>query len=237
MGKEKIAVVSTEANDILINSEGKIFSRQPGGPTLFIERALKDSRVPYKLFKSDVIDVHILVTDEGEFGKVPSRPIQRKLGELNVRQWAIVSTVLNEWIINDGPLPDKLFIDLQGFVRDGNDFGKKRRWEEINEFADKVFCLKGTEEEVACLPPAIIEDQKNRLLIITKGTEGADIFDRRKFTHISVEEVTGIPNTIGAGDSFLAYFVAAMYQGSEPAEAGAIAAQKTTEFLKQKFRI
>jgi hypothetical protein len=128
MSLEHISVVSTKATDTLVDPTGRIISEQPGGPMAFIERALQVSDAPYDSFCGDVLDVQILITDSGEFGKVPVIPPSRNLSKLCVSRWTILSTILDEWAIDELPLPERLFVDLQGYVRDGHDFGRKHVW-------------------------------------------------------------------------------------------------------------
>lgn len=233
--KEGISVLSTYAQDILLRESGEIISKQSGGPIIFLENAIKMSNVPYELFHGDSLDVEILITDKGEFGKIPQRPRSNLLPVDSLSDWIIVSTLLGEWDLSN--IPDyqgRAFVDIQGYVREGSDFGKKRLWEEALAFADNIFCLKGTSEEVTYLPPSVREDQKNRLLITTDGANGLDIFYQGNNFYIPAINIGKPKDTIGAGDTFFGYFVASIYKGVQPVEAAEIATQKTGEFLSQK---
>lgn len=231
---ETIHIVSTYANDILLDDQGVVFARHPGGPIRFIERALTDVDVPHQSHSGEDMDVEILVTDKGEFGRVSQQPAPRKLSEIGAPKWAIVSTVLDEWTIDDAAIPQKLFVDIQGYVRDGGIFVQKRQWSISPQTAQKIYCVKGTEEEITYIPADILESQKQRLLIVTKGADGVDIYHKGKLTTVPAVKVRTLKDTIGAGDTFLAYLAASLYAGLSVPDAGMRAAHKTAEFLRTK---
>ncbi len=233
MSTMPLSVVSSFATDTLVNQSGKILNQQAGGPAFFIESALKKAKIPYKLFSGKTIGVEILVTPSGEFGRVITSPVQKSTDSLKFSDWAIISTVLDEWRLAE-PLPEKLFVDLQGYVRDGKDFGKKKVNETINQLAGSVFCLKGTKEEVGYLSSTAQERQKKQLLVVTDGDKGVEVFNQGTYTKMVPKKVKSLRNTIGAGDTFLAYFVASMYQGNAPETAARYAVDATTDFLTNK---
>jgi len=233
--KEVISVVSTFATDKLVRENGEVMAEQAGGPILFLETTLKKSNIPYQSFTGQPIDVEILITENGEFGKIPFQPPSLKLPVDELSSWVVISTLLREWDLSNCINYDgKLFVDIQGYVRDGEDFGKKRIWHEIVDFADHIFCLKGTKEEVSYLPSVIQEDQKKRLLIGTDGSRGVDIFYKGSHTFIPVRTTLASSNTIGAGDTFFGYFVGEMFKGADPVNAARVAVERTTFFLKDK---
>ena len=234
--KPPISVVSTYATDILVDSEGYVISKQKGGPLLFIDQALKKSSVDYKVFTGQPMVVEILINDEGEFGKVSKQPTTRELSAVSAGKWVLVSTILDEWTINPkANIPEKLFIDIQGYVRDGHDFGNKKRWDIHKELTDKIYCLKGTEEEIKYLPTEVVKSQQQRLLLITKGIKGIKMYYKGKVHNIPVKAVEGLKDSLGAGDTFLANFVIALYRGNTPYEAATIASEETTKFLEEKL--
>ena len=233
--KEEVNVFSTHATDILLNENGEVISRQPGGPILFIENVLRKNGVPFNSYSGETVNVEILITNHGEFGRVPNPPQTLAIPFTEVEDWLIVSTLLSDWDFSQmGNFQGKIFADIQGFVRDGKDFGKKRVWEESKGFAQKIFCLKGTKQEISFLPIEVQEDQKSRILIVTNGENGVDLFCQGTEIHLPVGKVVKSKDTIGAGDTFFAYFVAAMFQGKSTTEAVRAAIQKTSEFLEEK---
>jgi sugar/nucleoside kinase (ribokinase family) len=233
--REGTSVLSTFAQDILLRENGEVISRQSGGPILFLERALQASNVPFHLLYGETIDVEILMTDHGEFGRISNPPKILPFPLEEVADWVVVSTVLKEWELDKiERFQGKVFVDIQGYVRSGQDFGRKQVWQEATDFAEKIFCMKGTRQEVSFLPESVREDQKNRLLIATDGGNGLELFYEGKNFYVPAGEPIKPRDTIGAGDTFFGYFVAAMYKGADPENAAKHATEKTRDFLLKK---
>lgn len=232
-----ITVLSSYSNDILMNARNKVMSEQSGGPAMFIEQALLAEALPYTMLTGDRIEVEILVSPAGEFGRVATPPRQNQIKNELLSNWTIVSTILDEWSLTQFiTVPKRLFIDVQGYVRRAGDFGQKQPWAMPSNLVGYVFCLKGTAEEIGYLPNSVIESQKTRMLIITNGDKGADIFYEGKRSQINTKKIEGLKDTIGAGDTFFAYVVASMYRGNSPEAAVIYAVTQTTKFLKQKLK-
>lgn len=233
--KEQIAVFSSRAQDILINENNEVISKQDGGPILFIENALKNSGVSFSLNTGELINVEILMTNEGEFGRVPQKPLIKSIPENIDSKCVLVSTILNEWSIDTlSKFNGKLFIDIQGFVRDGNDFGRKNYWNDVRNFPRDIYCLKGTREEVGYLPKEIFEKQKKSLLVITDGSKGLEFYENGESYKVPAKEINKPKDTIGAGDTFFSYFTASLFKGSEALVAAREASIKTANFLASK---
>lgn len=229
-----ISVLSTYANDVLLRENGEIIAQQKGGPILYIESALKDSGVPYKLYFGETLTVEILIKDGKEFGRIPQKPESKEVPS-DISDWVIVSTLLQEWNLQAiKGSKKKFFVDLQGYVRKGDDFGEKRVWEEVCEFDESIFCMKGTREEVSYVPKSSLEKQKERMLIITDGEDGGEIFYNGINKKFPLKDKIHPKDTIGAGDTFFSYFVAALYNGKDPFESMESAQLETVVFLKKK---
>ena len=235
--KLPISLISTLTEDVLLDEQGKVISTSQGGPGLFIGNALLGEGVPFRLIEGDRLKVEILVTPRGEFGKIPTKPREMAIDADLLNGWAIISTVVGEWKLpEEGRLSGCLFVDLQGFVRDGTNFGGKKVWSLDDSIARQIFCIKGTAEETKYLPPSVLEDQKQRLLLITNGKNGVDMYFRGDHHHYQVkEEVVGLKNTIGAGDTLLGNFAAQLFKGNSPDQALQTAIGNTSIFLKQKL--
>lgn len=234
MSKE-ISIISSFATDRLIDGKTRnIINEQRGGPILYLAQALEKLGLKPKLFYGEELLVEILVMEHDEFGSIKGQPERLPLPDI-VTSSAIVSTILDEWdLTNADQYPGHLFVDIQGYVRDGSDFGKKKSWEQIRELAPSIFCLKGNTVEIGMLPSDVIEDQKRkRMLIVTKDREGLEIFFKGQ--HIDCQPATVVhpPNTIGAGDTFFANFVYQFMSTDNIESAARFALDKTCEFLGQ----
>lgn len=231
-----ISIVSTKAEDILIDEQNTIFSPQEGGPLLFIEQAIKQLHIPYKTYYGDKLTVEILIKNKKEFGsKLQKQPNIQTFPQKDILDWVIVSTLLNEWNLNNiAKYMGKLFVDIQGYVRDTKQFSKKKTWTDLEKFYKYITCLKGTTEEMQYIPTYIYEDQKQRLLIITKGEDGIELWQNGEQFNIPVEQKVNPKDTLGAGDTFFGNFVGYQVLGEEPVIAALKAIEKTSQFLNKK---
>ena len=231
----KISVISTYATDLLIDVKTKKTLReQRGGPVLYLESALESLGIKPKVFTGEELLVEILVQEHDEFGSIHQQPHPLPLPLLETGT-AIVSTILNEWDLrNANNYSGKLFVDIQGYVRDGSDFGKKKSWEGIETIAPYLFCIKGNVVEIGMLPDEVVAEQKRkRMLIITKDKEGVEIYYKGERKECKPSNVIHPPNTIGAGDTFFANFVYKFMTGNTVENAGNFALDKTSEFLSR----
>lgn len=234
MCKESISVVSSYATDRLINAKTKkVIKEQKGGPVLYIVQALQVLGIEPKVYTGEEMLVEILVRDEDEFGKIHEAGIKSLLPQLNTSS-VIVSTLLDEWDLSKASdYSGKMFVDIQGYVRDGSAFGKKKSWRDVENLGRFIFCLKGNDIEIGMLPEEIQEDQKrNRMLIITRDSKGVEIYYKGKRFENAPEVVVHPPNTIGAGDTWFANFVAKFMETEDVEKSAVFALNKTSEFLQ-----
>ncbi|MBI5358199.1 hypothetical protein HZB69_01045 [Candidatus Amesbacteria bacterium] len=232
---KNISVVSSYATDRLIEARpGKVIREQKGGPVLYLAHALEKHGLHPEIFTGEKLLVEILVKQNDEFGSIKQKPERLPLPPIKTGS-AIVSTILDEWdLSNAGEYPGLLFVDIQGYVRDGSDFGEKKAWEDVRNIAPFVFCLKGNTVEIGMLPPDIIENQKkDKMLIVTKDKAGTEVFFRGNHVISAPSRIVHPPNTIGAGDTFFANFVYQFMTTDNVESAAHFALDKTSEFLSK----
>lgn len=231
----KTSVVSTFTKDTLVKSN-KVIAVRPGGPAYFIKNVLDESGIESELFCGEQLDVEIKLTDNGEYGRIVSNPKKQSTSELKLSDWTIISTVLDEWILSDDNIPPYLFLDLQGYVRSaGKSYGKKHLWEEILQIKKDIYCIKGTNNEIQYLPKDFVDQQKQKMLVITDGSNGSTVYFGGKSQHVNAENLTGLPDTIGAGDTYLTHFAISFMIDRDPLKAAEVATNKTAEYLKTKL--
>ena len=228
-----IFVFSTYARDSFFDERRKLLFRRKGGPLFFLEKVFKEELVPYRSFFGQVIDVEIFVSERGESGRALQLPRMMRFPDLPQNSFVVISTVLPEWDLQSfaGNFSGFLFLDIQGYVRKASIIGRKCLWKGIELFQEKIFCLKGTDEEMRYVPNSLLEEQKKKLLLITHGSEGVSLYYRNKFFFLRPSPVKHLKHTVGAGDTFFGYFVVAFYRGMHPVTAGRIACDKTKDFL------
>lgn len=76
-------------------------SVQTGGPALFLRDALLDADVPFRLVTNKPVDVEILVTDAGEFGRISQKPVKYTI-DTKLSSWTVVSTLPYKIMMNYG---------------------------------------------------------------------------------------------------------------------------------------
>ncbi len=230
---KKISIFSTYSTDKIIKDDQVTINT--GGPLCFIEKALDDCNVSYFSHHGEVVNIEIKANEDGEVGRVIGWQNKTKIVKDTTSKFIVISTIFNEWhMIKMDQSKAKIFVDIQGFVRDANKFGAKILWSDSIKYSKKIYCLKGTKEEMNYLPKNVYEDQKNRLLIITKGKKGVEWYLKgKKYLTLIPREIKS-PNTVGAGDTFFGYFVANIYKGNGIKLSIDNAISKTSEFLESK---
>lgn len=232
--KNNITLFSSFAKDIVFK-DGKVISTQIGGPAFFISNVFVSEGVLFDVQSpKQPVSVEIFVTKDGEFGKIPERPERMPVVFSEIKTSAIVlSTLLDEFDLNGiSAYPGRIFLDVQGYVRDGNEFGKKKFWEPTEEIRMSIFCLKGTEEELKFVSKKLLENVP--ILLRTKGKCGCEVVvDRNSYIFLPPEIVFS-ENTIGAGDTFFASFISSYVKTEDVPQSVVYAMQQTTEFLKNK---
>lgn len=235
--KYKVTILSTFATDKLIDQKGHILSRTFGGPAFYLSKALTADKLPYQLRTGQKMSVEILVKKNGEFGRIPLKYGSKKVQFADIKTpILIISTILDEFDLTNLPLfRGKVFLDIQGYVRNGEKFGEKKLWEADQRILDTIFCLKGTKEELKYIPIKYLEKQKKKNLIITNGEKGCTIFTSGKRYIIKPSKVIKTSYAIGAGDTFLAYVISKFVKDKNSlVDAVRYGTKKTGEFLQTK---
>ncbi|MBI2645300.1 bifunctional hydroxymethylpyrimidine kinase/phosphomethylpyrimidine kinase [Candidatus Uhrbacteria bacterium] len=231
--KNELAVLSTFSHDTLIRKDESVINRQEGGPAFYIKKVLEEEKTRYILKTGKKMNVEILVTKREEFGRVPKNSIPKKIKFSQiVTPFLLISSVLDEFNLeNLYGFKGKIFFDIQGYVRDGDDFGKKKTWKPSKEVFGNIFCLKGTKEELQNIPKKQREAQKKKILLITKGERGSEIFVFGKRYIVKPSKVIRSKNTVGAGDTFFSYVTAHFIKTKKVLDSIQYATEKTTLFL------
>ncbi len=100
--------------------------------------------------------------------------------------------------------------------------------EEVVKIA-KLFHWEGTEEEIC---KKLLHDYSLQIVILTKGTQGSYVFTPEKVSFAPSPRVH-VADTVGAGDSFTAAFVAAYLNGLPIEEAQQLAAEVAAYVCQQ----
>ena len=209
-----IDVYSTFARDMLIQKNTGTRQEQPGGPGLFIQNVFTRAGVPFVMHTGPMVDVEILMTDEGEFGNVKPTRAPEHVPACETG-YALVSTLFQEWNPEAlAALGAELYVDVQGFVRMPGSFGTKCLWTGlVGSWTERISILKATEQELGYLPVAFVEEQKERILVVTKGKNGVSLYVKGESFDFLPSRVVETEHAIGAGDTFFAALVVDFVRG------------------------
>lgn len=230
-----IILISTRTVDRVSTPDGIV--EAAGGPPRFVVPALAHLGWDCQVITGAVATVEVVARDGGEEYVVPSLPAIRLPGR--VRADAIIlSPIMRE--IDIYRLPDlegMVVADLQGFVRHpGVRSGNPDRNVDLTPLLRHVDVVKATAGELDALSRPSRAMLSDKMLVMTCGQQGALVIQGGTSATIPGRPVNGVP-TIGAGDTFLAYFTARVLEGAAADEAARVAARLTEAFLKaRRFR-
>jgi len=233
---KKITIFSTFTQDKIIDKKGGLISSQKGGPAFHISNVLKEENILFELITAPVMDIEILKTKDNEIGRVKTELKIQKIDFSKIKTpILVISTILNEFNLNGvSSFKGKVFLDVQGYVRDGSNFGGKKQFSPSKEIVSSIFCLKGTEEEIKYISSDFIEQQKQKIIIITKGSSGCEVFISGERFKLKTKKTVNAFETIGAGDTFFAYLISQFSRNNDFLKSVKYAMDQTSKFLTIK---
>lgn len=236
-----ITIISTYSKDTIIRP-GVARETRFSGPAYYIEKAFRANAYPHILTVGRQLEteIEILPNNGGERGRVCGDPFSQPLPKILTPN-ALISTLGKEWDVKSlKEYMGRVFLDIQGFIRNpAGGMGSKQEWTEAREIADRIFCLKATERELNYLPQDLAISQKaERCLIITKDSRGSEIFYQGKhFVFTPPCSIDNLPDTFGAGDTYLANFTMSFINTGDIEKSGQQATEQASLFLQQKRRV
>lgn len=237
MIQSNITVVSSYAIDRIYDKAGNWIDNQQGGPCLFIVDAMQRQKISYHVLspiKKALVNIHVY--DGQEFGTIKFVPNFDVDWSAIISPFIIISTVLDELSLdNIENYNGKTCLDVQGFVRKTRSVGRTI-WNVPPALYSCCFCVKATQEELKYLPNQFIEQQKRKVLIVTRGSRGVEYWENGVHKEILPKEVVSCSNAIGAGDTFFANFVAELSKNESVHKAIENSVNETSNFLKRKHK-
>ncbi len=228
-----LKLFASHAKDIYLDKNMSITKEISGGPAKFIENTFKKNNLKYTNYYTNIGTVKILINDEGESGKIEKAEKLKEYPKLDKEDLVLISTLLNEIDLCKFCAFENLFLDAQGYLRNSTgDFGSKTLYKMPENFKPKI--LKVTELESKYLTSDFISDQKSRILIITKGESGVDIYENRIKKSFPVKNKIKTKDTVGAGDTFFANFVINFIENKNTETAINFAQSAVEDFLLEK---
>lgn len=236
MRKNKITLISSFAADRLFDQNNNLIREQKGGPAFFVSNVFRKMKTPYSIIPSPKMLVEILLKDGDEFGKIEFRPAL-KIDYANIdTPYIFISPILNEFSLkNVDQYKGKIFLDAQGFTREAGELGKKKKWESTNLVENSIFCLKAADYELPYLKKRFLKKQKERILLLTQGAKGCTVYAFGKSFFVKPKRIIKSPDTLGAGDTFFAYFISQYIITKDTYKSASYAVDKTSNFLASKI--
>lgn len=130
----------------------------------------------------------------------------------------------------------KLLVDAQGLVRTA-ELGPLRTNSDIGDVLGYVTILKLDVEEARTLTGDADPERLRSLgvpeVILTLGPHGSVVVTSDAIQRVDAEELAGVVDPTGAGDTFSAGYLVARAAGAHPVEAGRAATETVAAFLGQ----
>lgn len=230
---KSITLIASRTIDHIHNLDKSTELVRPGGPALYCKQAIEVlGWKVYLLTPRRPVTVHITIQNRCEkirIERVGKITLQGRLPTRNV----LLSPILSEFNLEQIAQRNCcIFLDAQGYIRaKGEDL--TQRWICTPQILKNVVVLKVNQRESSYVPEEILNLFRSRVLLITRGQEGVEVWDRGKRYQIHGHPVE-VVDTLGAGDTFFGSFVAAYLQSSDALSATQLAIQKTEQLLQRK---
>lgn len=228
-----IEVISTFAADRYLSTESQTQKIKKGGPAFWITETLKDLSVPFAVTTgANEATVDITVEKNDEHGRIVS------LSRISVEpphhaDAFIISTIGDEFdLIKIAELRGIIALDVQGYVRNSKMTGE-RQYGFPKIIAERIDILKTNETELKHLDQQFIISQKNRIMLVTKGTEGFELYSSGARTFFPSNPIV-TQDTVGAGDVLLSAFVATYITSKDAVQSAMFARTYVEQFLMAK---
>lgn len=232
VSEQKIALAASRSVDYIYNEAMALVKTQLGGPHLFISQALEKENVWFNIVCAPQYEVEIIRKGGDEFGRVRGEPEPIKIDfEKITEPYLIISTLYDEMLFDSvAEYQGKIILDVQGYVRARGAHGAKKMWSAPAALREKLWLVKTNELELKYLEEEFIAEQKNKILLVTHGSAGCELFVAGERYEIKPTQINAV-HTVGAGDTLLGYFCAQLIKEIQPASALEFAVRKTEDFL------
>lgn len=230
---QPVTLIASRTADHIHNLDNLIESVRPGGPAFYCKQAIEALGCNVHLLTARrPVTVHITIQDRHEkirIERIGKITLQGRLPTRNV----LLSPILSEFNLEQMAQRNcRIFLDAQGYIRArGEDL--TQRWVCTPLILKNVVALKVNHRESNCVPEEILNLFRSRILLITHGQEGVEVWDHGKQYRVHGQPVE-VTDTLGAGDTFFGSFVAAYLQSGDVSSATQLAVEKAEQLLRRK---
>lgn len=230
---KSITLIASKTIDHIKNLDRSISLVRPGGPAFYCKQAMEVLGFKvYLLTSRRPVTVCITIQDHREsirIDRIGKITLQNHLPTRNI----LLSPILGEFNLEQVAQKNcRVFLDAQGYIRaKGEDI--TQRWVCTPQIVKNVVALKVNQRESNYVPEKILDLFRSRILLITHGQEGVEVWDHGKQYQICGHPIE-VADTLGAGDTFFGSFVATYLQLGDVPSATQIAIEKTEQLLQRK---
>lgn len=235
-----LCAISTFCEDTCVYSESGETQVSPGGPAVWIKKALEAFGVSPTIITGDrqVSTEVVLVKGEPLPGKLFTNNSRIHLTE-NLAADGFIINFLDDFAIEQVvKLSGVVLLDIAPYTRVGP-FRQEKATVPLppRNVRAAIDILKANHEEYPFIPNEWAEEQKReRILLHTLGRDGVDLWVRGALTHFDARYLE-VRNVLGAGDtfgsSFLYYYLT---NGHDAGDACQRAMETVYQFLLEKNR-
>jgi len=230
---KSVTLIASRTVDHINNLDQSVRLERAGGPALYCTQAMEalGCRVHLVTAKQPV-NVFITIRNRRESIRIDRIAKIKLAGRLPARD-VLLSPILGEFELEQlARRRCQIFLDTQGYIRaKGED--RSRRWLCDIRLVKNVVALKVNQHESRYVPEEILDLFRTRILLITRGREGVEIWDHNKRRVIRVNPIDA-PDTLGAGDTFFGSFVAAYLELGSARPAAQTAITRAAQLLRRK---
>lgn len=227
-------IISSRAIDQVVRTGTREHEDRVGGPLLWLQQYFRTQPFRVRTTQSRRPGrVRIELRSGFERGQVTQRPSLMKVKKFEKADAFVISTLMNEFDLHRlSDLQGLRCVDLQGYVRAEKVKGKKRLII-APRIAKLLDVVKTTAHESRWIPKATLEIFKQHILLITRGARPLRVYVQGKSFTITPRRISA-PNTLGAGDTFFAAFVAAFLKTHDAHRSATFAVRAAEHFLRLK---
>jgi len=231
----KLTILASYTKDRIFDENGVLLREQKGGPAYFISNVFKKLGLSYSVHKTPLLIVDAVVEEGNDILKLPSASPHIIDYKSIKTPLLIMSPIIGEFDLSGiENYEGNLFVDVQGFTRVVGKYGKKKKWITTKKIEKAIYCLKVSDHELQYVSKAFLNAQKKKLLLITQGEKGCTIYASGKKFIVKPKKILHAPDTLGAGDTFFAYFIAEYIKTNDLKKSAEVATVKASEFLMTK---
>ncbi|MEN9523968.1 MAG: pfkB family carbohydrate kinase [Candidatus Parcubacteria bacterium] len=228
-----ITLIASHTVDHIDDLDRGLQIHRAGGPAHYCGNAIRSlGYKPTIVTGEKPADVFITISEHNEhirIDRIPKIRLPKRLPSHNI----ILSPILGEFDLRELRLRScDVFLDAQGYIR-APEGRAELDWQCDLRDLDKVIALKVNRREFDHVHKSITDVFKHRILLLTKGRDGVELWIHGKQINIRGQNVK-TTDTLGAGDTFFGSFVVKFLETGDAVIAAKFAVSKAEELLKKK---